>query len=207
MFNAIIDWFDQHYSPVSLDGDPQPPAGTRNFVVYFVRQFRTAFAVRMVTVALSALADAMLPVFVGLVVGLLATTPPGEMFSKNWGVLLLMFLTVAIGRPVVFILDKLMNNHSIEPAFIGRIRWQSHFHVIRQSWTFFQNDFAGRIGTKVLQGGDAIEIAVSGLVDAVWYAVVFVVVAIVVLAQLDLILLIPILVWLALYGVLFAIVM
>ena len=207
MFNSIIEWFDQHYSPIALASDPQPPAGTWNFVAYFVRQFRTAIAVRMVTVAISSLADALLPVFVGVVVGLLATTPPGEMFNRNWSVLLTMLVAIGIARPVVFIVDKLVNNHAIEPAFISRIRWQSHFHVIRQSWTFFQNDFAGRVGNKVLQSGDSIEIAVSGILDAVWYAAVFVVVAIVVLAQLDWILLIPVLVWLALYGVLFAVVM
>ena len=207
MFNAIIDWFDQHYSPVSLASDPRPPAGTGRFIIYFVRQFRAALAVRMITVALSAFADAMLPVFVGLVVGLLDSTTPGEMFSRNWPVLVVMLVTVAILRPIVFILDKLLNNHSIEPSFISRIRWQSHFHVIRQSWTFFQNDFAGRIGNKVLQGGDAVEVAVSGIVDAVWYAAVFVVVAVVVLAGLDWTLLVPILVWLTLYALLFAVIM
>jgi ATP-binding cassette subfamily B multidrug efflux pump len=206
MLNAIIDWFDRHYSPVALAAEP-PPAGTWNFVVYFVRQFRTAVAIRLVTVAISALTDAMLPVFVGVVVGLLASTGPGEMFTRNWPVLLMMLATIAIVRPAVFILDKLMNNHAIEPAFISRIRWQSHFHVVRQSWTFFQNDFAGRVGAKVLQSGDSIEVAVSGILDAVWYALVFVVVAIAVLAGLDWLLLIPIAVWLVLYAVLFAVIM
>jgi len=206
MLNSIIDWFDQHYSPVQLASTP-PPSGTWNFVVYFVRQFRTAVAIRLVTVAVSSLTDAMLPVFVGVVVGLLATTSPGAMFTQNWPILLLMLGTIAVIRPAVFILDKLMNNHAIEPAFISRIRWQSHFHVVRQSWTFFQNDFAGRVGTKVLQSGDSIEVAVSGILDAVWYAAVFVVVAVIVLAGLDWVLLVPIAVWLALYAALFATIM
>ena len=30
------------------------------------------------------------------------------------------------------------------------IRWQNHWHVVRQSWTFFQNDFAGRIANGVM---------------------------------------------------------
>ncbi len=206
MFGAIIDWFDQHYSPVTLAADP-PPSGTRNFIVYFVRQFRTAVLIRLVTVAVSSLTDAMLPVFVGVVVGLLATTNPGEMFTRNWPVLLLMLGTIAVIRPAVFILDKLMNNHAIEPAFISRIRWQSHFHVVRQSWTFFQNDFAGRVGNKVLQSGESIEVAVSGILDAVWYAAVFVVIAVIVLAGLDWVLLIPVALWLACYVGLFATIM
>ena len=84
------------------------------------------------------------------------------------------------------------------------MRWQSHWHVIRQSWTFFQNDFAGRIGNKVIQAGEALEITVNLTIDAVWYAAVFVVVAVVVLAGMDPVLLVPIAVWLALYAALFA---
>ena len=76
-----------------------------------------------------------------------------------------------------------MRNHAIVPNLIDLVRWQSHWHVIRQSWTFFQNDFAGRIGTKVMQAGDAIELAANLTIDAVWYAAVFVVVAIVVLGR------------------------
>ena len=32
-----------------------------------------------------------------------------------------------------------------------RIRWQAHRYVLRQSMDFFQNDFAGRVATKVMQ--------------------------------------------------------
>ena len=204
MFGAIIDWFDRHYSPVEIDKNTQPPAGTLNFVIYFVRQFRTAIAIRLVTVAATALVDALLPVFVGVVVGLLAASDRAELFSRNWPVLLGMLAVVAVVRPAMFILDKLMNNHAIEPAFISRIKWQSHFHVVRQTWTFFQNDFAGRVGNKVLQSGEAIEVAVSGILDAVWYAAVFIVIAVIVLVGLDVVLLLPIAAWLGLYGLLFA---
>ncbi|RYE57741.1 MAG: ABC transporter ATP-binding protein, partial [Hyphomicrobiales bacterium] len=103
--------------------------------------------------------------------------------------------------------DTLIRNHGIVPNLVDLIRWQSHWHVIRQSWTFFQNDFAGRIANKVIQAGEAIEIGVNLTIDAAWYALVFVVVAVVVLAQLDLLLLVPIGVWLLLYAVLFTITM
>ncbi len=100
-----------------------------------------------------------------------------------------------------------MRNHAIAPSFVNLVRWQSHFHVIRQSWTFFQNDFAGRIGNKILQSGEALENGVNSAVDAVWYAAIFVIVAIVVLARMDLLLLVPVVGWLVCYGILFTIVM
>ena len=93
-----------------------------------------------------------------------------------------------------------MRNHAITPNLVDLVRWQSHWHVIRQSWTFFQNDFAGRIGNKVMQAGEAIEMTVNLTIDAVWYAAVFVVVAVVVLAGMDPLLLVPIALWLVAYA-------
>ena len=207
MFNAIISWFDARYSPVALAQDRQPPMGLAKFVAYFVRQFRTAYLIRMVLVAVGSVADATLPIFVGLVVGFLSGTTPGNMFTDHWPTLVLMVVVVAVVRPVTFILDSLVRNHAIAPSFVNLVRWQSHFHVIRQSWTFFQNDFAGRIGNKVLQSGEALETGVNSAVDAVWYAAVFVIVAIAVLARMDLLLLLPVVGWLVCYGILFTVVM
>ena len=102
MFNAIIDWFDGHYSPVAIDGNPQPPAGTWNFVVYFVRQFKISLAVRMVTVALSALADAMLPIFVGLDRRHARDHPARRALSTRIGDRSALMLAVVLLRPLRF---------------------------------------------------------------------------------------------------------
>ncbi len=207
MFNNLIAWFDDRYSPVALAPDRQPPAGLWKFIFYFVRQFRTAFLVRLGLVAVGAVADAMMPIFVGLVVGFLATTSPGEMFSTHWQMLLVMVAVIAVVRPVTFLADTLVRNHSIVPNLVNIARWQSHWHVIRQSWTYFQNDFAGRIANKVIQLGDAIETGVNLAIDAAWYALVFVVVAIVTFMALDWVLLVPVGIWLLLYGILFVVTM
>ncbi|KKB81263.1 hypothetical protein VW35_03860 [Devosia soli] len=207
MFNRVIDFFDNLYSPVALAEDRQPPMGLKAFVSYFIGQFKAAFAIRIGLVAIGSIADALMPVFVGMVVGMLATTNPGEIFNQHTQTLLWMVFVVVLVRPLAFLLDTLIRNHGIVPNLVDLIRWQSHWHVIRQSWTYFQNDFAGRIANKVIQVGEAIEIGVNLTIDAAWYALVFVVVAVVVLAQLDLLLLVPIGVWLLFYAVLFTITM
>ncbi len=207
MFNRIVAWFDGRYSPITLAADRQPPMGLNAFVFYFIKQFRIAFAIRMGLVAIGSIADAMMPIFVGLVVGFLATTQPGSMFTDHWPVFLVMIGVVALVRPMTFLLDTLIRNHAIVPNLVDLVRWQSHWHVIRQSWTYFQNDFAGRIANKVIQVGDAIETGVNLAIDAAWYALIFVVVAIIALARLDWILLVPVAIWLLLYGVLSSIAM
>jgi ATP-binding cassette, subfamily B, multidrug efflux pump len=201
MLDRVTARFDGLYSPTALAADRQPPAGTARFFRYFLSQFRGAFAARVGLVATGSVADAMLPIFVGWIVGMLSTTPPGQLWSAHGGTLALM-LAVVLLRPLLFAADALVRNHAIVPNLIDLVRWQSHWHLIRQSWSFFQNDFAGRIGTKVMQAGDAIELTANLTIDAVWYAVVFVLVAMVVLAGMDPLLLVPIVAWLALYGAL-----
>ena len=202
MLERLTARFDRLYSPVALAADPQPAAGTWPFFRYFLDQFRGAFVARFVLVAIGAVADAMLPIFLGWIVGMLATTAPGDLWSEHWQTFLLM-LAVVLLRPVVFLLDQLVRNHAVTPNLVDLVRWQSHWHVIRQSWTFFQNDFAGRIGTKVMQSGEAIEMAVNTTIDAVWSTVVFLVIAIVVLAGMDPALLVPLAIWLVAYAALF----
>ncbi|CDX15946.1 Uncharacterized ABC transporter ATP-binding protein HI_1051 [Mesorhizobium sp. ORS 3324] len=202
MFERIFAWFESRYSPVALADDRQPPMGLWKFYWYFIRQFRAAYCLRMSIVALGAVADAMLPIFVGLIVGALSDAKPGNFFAAH-GMLLAAMAFVVLLRPLSMIVDALIRNHAIAPNLIDLIRWQSHWHVVRQDWSFFQNDFAGRIGTKVMQSGDSVEMSVNLTIDAVWYALVFVAVAVAVLARLDPILLAAVLVWLVLYCLLF----
>ena len=65
------------------------------------------------------------------------------------------------------------------------IRWQNHWHVVRQSWTFFQNDFAGRIANRVLQTGPALRESLVMAFDAAWYIIVYGSSALVLLGRLD----------------------
>ena len=64
-----------------------------------------------------------------------------------------MALVVLVARPCVALARYLITNQAIAAPFTGLIRWQAHWHVVRQSWAFFQNDFAGRISNRVMQTG------------------------------------------------------
>ena len=52
------------------------------------------------------------------------------------------------------------------------VRWRAHSYVVRQSLGFFQNDFAGRIATRVMQVGPAVrDVAANSCDVIVWVAV------------------------------------
>ena len=80
------------------------------------------------------------------------------------------------------------------------IRWQNHWHVVRQSWTFFQNDFAGRIANRVLQTGPALRESLVMAFDAAWYILVYGASALILLGRLDWRLMLPMLLWFACYA-------
>ncbi|HEX2216522.1 MAG TPA: ABC transporter ATP-binding protein, partial [Xanthobacteraceae bacterium] len=91
--------------------------------------------------------------------------------------------------------QNLLANQAIAANVANLIRWQSHRHVARQSWAFFQNDYAGRIATKVMQTGPAMRESVVSLITGVWYIAVYGTSAVVLLASADSVLAIPVLVW------------
>ncbi|RVC80126.1 hypothetical protein EN766_05950, partial [Mesorhizobium sp. M2A.F.Ca.ET.046.02.1.1] len=107
MFDRIFTCFESRYSPVALADDGQPPMGLWRFYWYFIRQFRAAYRLRMIIVAVAAIIDAMLPIFVGLIVGLLASTRPGDFFAAHGPLLVLMAFVVLL-RPLSMVVDALI---------------------------------------------------------------------------------------------------
>ena len=103
-------------------------------------------------------------------------------------------------RPAAIVAHAVLVNQIVNPGFSNMIRWQNHWHVVRQSWTFFQNDFAGRIANRVLQTGPALRESLVMAFDAAWYIVVYGASAAVLLGRLDWRLTLPLIVWFALYA-------
>ncbi len=106
-----------------------------------------------------------------------------------------MALVLLVARPLAMGLQNLITNQAIVPGFSNLIRWQSHWHVVRQSWTFFQNDYAGRIANRVMQTGPALRESVVSATNAVWYILVYGGGAIALLASSDVRLAVPVLLW------------
>ena len=98
---------------------------------------------------------------------------PQALLHDAWPQLLLMGGVLLLVRPVVFLAQVTLINQLVNPGLSNMIRWQNHWHVVRQSWTFFQNDFAGRVANRVLQTGPALRESVVMAFDAAWYIVVY----------------------------------
>ncbi|MFT8244106.1 ABC transporter ATP-binding protein [Roseomonas sp. BN140053] len=182
--------------------DSPPPRSLWGFYWHYARQAKLVFALLFVTGIAVALLDATIPIFIGQVVSLLGQHPPERLLVDAWPALLGMAATVLILRPLGILVQNLIVQQAIVPNVTGMIRWQAHWHVIRQGWAFFQEDFSGRVATRVMQAGPALRESIVSGVNAVWYILVYATGAVLWLAHADPWLALPVLLWFALYGTL-----
>ena len=189
--------FEKLIDPTAISGTEPPEAarGLLAFFWHFAQQARGPIAGLFAGGLFLALMDAAIPLCIGRLAGLVATVPPETLLRDEWPQLAVMATIVLVLRPAAVALQLLLINQTINPGFSNVVRWQSHWHVVRQSWTFFQNDFAGRIAARVLQTGPSLREVIVSAIDAVWYIVVVGGSAIVVLASTDTRLALPVAAW------------
>ena len=91
-------------------------------------------------------------------------------------------------------------NQVLSPPFQTRVRWQTHGYLLRQSLSFFQNDFAGRVANKMMQTASSMRETIVLLSDAVVFVAVQWVSALMLFWLADPRLVIPLALWLAAYA-------
>jgi ATP-binding cassette subfamily B multidrug efflux pump len=185
--------------PTAIPERSEPPGGFIAFFWHFARQAKGLFAALFAAGLVVALLDSAIPVFMGRIVTLITASPPEELFSKFWPHLVGMALVLLIARPLALTAQNLIANQAISANVSNRIRWQNHWYVVRQSWTFFQNDFAGRIANRVMQTGPAIRETLVALLTSVWYILVYGTTAMILLASAAPVLALPVALWFAGY--------
>ncbi|MEA2874296.1 MAG: ATP-binding cassette, subfamily multidrug efflux pump [Hyphomicrobiales bacterium] len=187
--------FERLLKPAVAPESPEPPPGLVAFYWHFAKQAKPLFAALFVVGFFHAVLDTMIPLFIGRVVTLVTTANPATLFAEHGTMLLGMAVVLLVLRPIAMTAQNLLANQAIAANVSNRIRWQNHWHVVRQSWAFFQNDFAGRIANRVMQTGPAIRETVVALITGVWYILVYGTSALLLLASADPWLALPVVLW------------
>jgi len=198
----MFAFFERFLTPTAAPHNPEPPPGLIAFLWHFARQAKWLFAALFVAELFVALTDSAVPWFMGRVVTMVTKTPPDRFLAVGWPWLLGMTIVIVVVRPAVTLTRYLITNQAIAAPFTGLIRWQSHWHVVRQSWAFFQNDFAGRISNRVMQTGPSVRSTLTATITTLWYILVYGVSAIALTATADRWLAVPILLWFSGYAAL-----
>ena len=192
--------FEDLIRPTEMPADAAPPTreearGLIRFYWHYARQVRGLIAALFAAGMVVAAFDAMIPVIIGRIVGLVTHHEPATLLHDAWPQLLGMAAFLLVLRPSALLTQNLITNQAIAAGVTNMVRWQSHWHVVRQSWSFFQNDFAGRVANRVMQTGPSLRESIVASINAAWYIVVYGTSAVLLLASADPVLTLPILGW------------
>jgi ATP-binding cassette subfamily B multidrug efflux pump len=181
----MFSFFETLLDPTKPPARPEPPPQLAAFYWHYARQVKSLFVALFAAGFVVATLDSMVPVFMGRVVSLVTSSDPARLWEEAGWTLVGMAAVLLVARPLALVIRDLVSNQAISANVANMMRWQHHWHVVRQSWTFFQNDYAGRIAARVLQTGPAIRESLVAVITGVWYIIVYGANALIVLASAD----------------------
>lgn len=161
------------------------PESAWRFILYFAQQAKGPFLLLLVVGGLGGAVDAAMYWSVGWLIDLLDHSSPDRLFADHWPELLGLLALILVVRSVVMIASTMIEQQIIVPGFYSLVRWQAFRRVIEQPYDFYQNDFAGRIATKIMQGGEAVGDFIVSVLQTLWSFLTFVVLAVSILVSLD----------------------
>ena len=183
--------------------DALPPPPPRQFFAFLwacsrgVRPYLVA--VTLFTAAIGAF-EALLFSMMAHVVDLLAKVQPGTLWAQH-GATLKLLAWVLLASIAFAALQALFKYQGLFSNFPMRLRWNFHRLMLEQSMGFYQDEFAGRIATKVMQTALAVRDTWLIVTDILVYVVIYFITLLAVVGAFDLWLVAPFMGWLVLYGV------
>jgi ATP-binding cassette, subfamily B, multidrug efflux pump len=192
LFESLIDPFRVH-------DETMPPADLLGYYWRYCRQVWPFLAALMAIGLIVSLIEVTILRYVGALVDMLLATSPDHVLRDDGASFLAMGLLILVARPLAGLAHDLITQQSVAPGMTNLIRWQTHRYVLRQSVTYFANDFAGRIASNIIQAAASLRDSTVQIIDALWFVTVFAISALVIFTQLNWRLSLPLALWIAAY--------
>lgn len=200
MLGAIIKWFEGFIDPFKPYPLHQPPSKIFDFYWHFLKQVWPWFVAFLLISFFTTLTELMVFRYIADIVDILAKTKPVDLWRLHSSNFMTMLAVLLIAWPVFNILHALVLQQTINTNVAIKIRWQSHLYVVRQSLSFFANDYAGRVANKVVDTASALRSTIVSLCDTFLYVVVYFGSALYLFFSADFRLVIPLIVWTLAYA-------
>ncbi len=195
----MFDWFERRLNPYPSEEPVAPPKGLFAFCWHYSKPAAGWLALMAFLTALIAVGEVALFQFLGDIVDWLTNADKATFLQNEGHKLIWMGALVLIGLPLIAGLDSLIMHQMMLGNYPMIARWQMHRFLLRHSMTFFANEFAGRVATKVMQTSLAVRETVMKILDVFVYVVTYFLSMIVIIAAADWRLMLPILAWLGVY--------
>ena len=198
----MLRWFETRLDPFPEAPPAQPPASLYAFCRHFTRGAEPWLLLMAATTASIAVAEVALYAYVGALVDRMSALGIATFIAQEGPRLAWMAALVLLALPLLVWTNSAVQHQTLLGNFPMRIRWNVHRYLLRQSMGYFQDEFAGRIATKLMQTSLAVRETVVKLLDIGNYVLVYFGGMLVVAASADWRMLLPFASWLLGYGLL-----
>lgn len=193
---TLFRYFESRIDLYPPTAPATPPKGLLQFLIHFSRPLLPWMAAVAFGTALLSIVELVFISFLGGIVDWLDAADRATFWADHGGGLAAMAALVVVGYPLLVLFQSLVHYQTIFGNQPMLVRWLTHRYVLGQSVSFFQNEFAGRVATKVMQTAQAVRDVMDKLIDVLTYVVVYFVGALVLVGQSDPILMVPLVAWL-----------
>ncbi len=198
----MFKWFETRLNPFPPEEPVQPPRRLWAFAWHYSRGIWPWFAVVASLTASLAILQVVIFSFLGDIVDWLTGANPETFLQDEFWNLAGMAAVVLLLLPALAFTHSLIMHQTIFGNYPMIIRWKAHRYLLRQSLAFYQDEFAGRVATKLMQGALGVREMVTKALDVFVYVIVYFASAMVLVASFDIWLMVPFVVWLAAYSTL-----
>ena len=195
----MLSFFEKLVDPFPAAEPAKPPREFFAFLWHYARPIWPHLLLGSLTAAVFASLEVALFGFLGGLIDFLADADRDTFWSDHFWWLIGVGLIVLLVLPAIDLVHELVTNQSIMGNFPMRLRWLAHRYVLRQSLSFFQDDFAGRVATKVMQTALAVRDVLTLTTEVFVYVTVYFVAALVLFAESDWRVMVPLALWFVAY--------
>jgi len=195
VFERVFSWLESLTDTFPPAKPTKPGSTLWGFVWHYTKPFWPMILICSALASAVALIEVSLFSFLGRLVDWLETANRETFWEDHQARLITMAMLVLIVLPFLKFWYEAVVHQGLIGNFAMRIRWLAHRYVLRQSVDFFQNDFAGRIATKVMQAAMGTRDTVMKITEVLVYVGVYFAGAVVTFAASDWRLAVPLLLW------------
>ena len=195
----MFRWFENRLDPFPAEEPSRPPDTLIAFCLHYTRGAWPFLAASALLMAAIAITEVWIFGFLGNIVDWLSSQQRETFLADQGWKLAGMALLILVGLPAMVMGHSLINQQTLMGNYPMRIRWQTHRYLLKQSMGFYQDEFAGRIATKLMQTALAVRECVIKLFDVLNYVTVYFLGTLVLVGIADWRLAVPLAVWLVGY--------
>ncbi len=192
----MFSWFENLINPFPPDQPTQPPKGLWAFCRYYTRGMEPFLLLMALGTSLVAIFEASLFALMGQLVDWLATKDKTTFWQEEGDFLLGIGVAVLVIVPIIVACHSMLVHQTLLGNYPMMIRWKAHRYLLGQSLSFYQEEFAGRLATKVMQTALSVRETVMKLMDVMIYIQVYFISIVVVIGTADWRLTVPLVFWL-----------